>query len=237
MELLTVIGVIALLAILVFPVLTRLQDRSLETQSMSQLRQIGVALQAFAAENNNLYPTARATLYYTSPSSDPENFGWQQQLDPYIGYFGDSLEAEGPRKLFILPEKGVYRRRGTFAYFLGSHASWADAEDAGELPAGQDGFLPVNRARILRPDMHILAGEQAHMTFDPNDNDRDDYNMNDPAFGGGRLNHNTQILFADGHVKGYDEFNNKEMTVRYEGVKANGLGYAYGEPLEKTAEP
>lgn len=235
-ELLTVIGIIAILATLVFPILARMQDRTLEATSMNQLRQVGAAMIAYSGENDNNFPTARGTLYYTADTSKPENLPWQQQLDQYIGFSGDDLLAvDGPRKIFELPSKGVYQRSGLYAYFLGSHASWAAAEDAGEVAAGQDGFLPVNRARILSPDMLILGGEQGIMKFDDKDADRDDYNMNDPAFGGGKLNHNIQILFADGHVKGYDHFDNKEMTVRYEGVKANGLGYTYGEPVETTA--
>lgn len=233
-ELLVVIGIIAVLAVIAFPIILKLQNRNLDVMAVNNIRQVGTALFSHSAENNGYFPTARGTLGYTQDLSDPEKLPWQQQLDPYIGFFDAQTTTglEGPRKIFHLPERAGYSRRGLNGYFLGSHASWAAAADSGEVAAGQDGFLPVIQSRITQPEMHILAGEQGHMTFDEIDADKDDYNMNDPAFGGGKLHRKVAILFADGHVKPFDEFVPGEMTVRYEGLKSDGTGYRYGEELE-----
>jgi prepilin-type N-terminal cleavage/methylation domain-containing protein/prepilin-type processing-associated H-X9-DG protein len=234
LELLTVMGIIVLLCAIVVPVLSSMEDKGIETKAANNLRQIGVALNGFAAENDNYYPTARGVLAYTANTTDPEKLPWQQQLDRYIGYDGDLTKVEGTRKLFELPSRGFkYQRWGMYAYFLGSHASWAEAEASGELPVGQEGFLPVLKSRVTRPELHILAGEQAVDRFADEDADRDDYNTNDPAFGGGRIGRNTQILFVDGHVKAYNEFDRNEMTVRYEGLNSEGKGISYYDPVER----
>jgi prepilin-type processing-associated H-X9-DG protein len=56
MELLVTIGVIALLAALLLPAISRSKERARQIQCVANLRQLGLGLQSFVAENH-VYPT------------------------------------------------------------------------------------------------------------------------------------------------------------------------------------
>ncbi len=225
-ELLVVIGIVALLAILVIPAVGGAQERSLRGKTASNLRQIGVALFSYAAENDMKLPVARGTVAYKVSPAPGDELSWQQQLDPYIGFEGDSAEVTGVRKVFTAPtnvDRGT--RRGENSFFLGSHAAGRDGSPPGELVP-----TPMQMQKI-RPAMHILAGEMGNKgQFEEDDSDKDDYIDNNPAFGQKEPDRIVQLLFADGHVAGFTAFDEKFMTVRYEGVKADGTGYNYTDP-------
>ena len=55
-ELLVVIGIIAVLISIFLPVLGKARDRARRAQELSNLRQLGIACMAYASENRGLYP-------------------------------------------------------------------------------------------------------------------------------------------------------------------------------------
>jgi prepilin-type processing-associated H-X9-DG protein len=73
-ELLVVIGVIAILIALLMPALGRARQQSLRVKCGSNLRQIGIAAMAYAAENKGYLPAVRTNNphYLTNRTS----FGW-----------------------------------------------------------------------------------------------------------------------------------------------------------------
>lgn len=69
MELLVVIGIMAVLMALAMPVVTAVREKAKITQCASNLRQIGVAANAYASDHNGYYPampTAGPMLYFIS---------------------------------------------------------------------------------------------------------------------------------------------------------------------------
>ncbi|HEX9045864.1 MAG TPA: type II secretion system protein [Verrucomicrobiae bacterium] len=58
-ELLVVIGIIALLAALALPTFGRARDSARATACLSNLHQVGIALQIYVSENNNKLPVMR----------------------------------------------------------------------------------------------------------------------------------------------------------------------------------
>jgi len=58
-ELLVVVAIIAILAGLLLPVLGRVREAGRSTACLSNLRQIGIALQLYVQENNNRLPVMR----------------------------------------------------------------------------------------------------------------------------------------------------------------------------------
>lgn len=81
-ELLVTIAIIAILAALLFPVLSKVNLKAKETDAISRLRQVSVALIGYAAENNNAIPLGDA-------GKNPDGSGgrgliWVNLLSPYF---------------------------------------------------------------------------------------------------------------------------------------------------------
>src|SRR5262245_63037310 len=67
-ELLVVIGVVAALAALLLPALASASDRARRTACLSNLRQVGIAVQAYAADNSGRIPYGPKAPPFTSPA-------------------------------------------------------------------------------------------------------------------------------------------------------------------------
>jgi prepilin-type N-terminal cleavage/methylation domain-containing protein/prepilin-type processing-associated H-X9-DG protein len=75
-ELLVVVAIIGILAAIAVPVITGVQARAKQTACASNLRQIGVAIAAYAAENDGAFPESAHTDAQKS---------WVYTLAPYLG--------------------------------------------------------------------------------------------------------------------------------------------------------
>lgn len=197
-ELLVVVTIIGLLAGLAVPAINKALQKGRDAQSASNLRQIGIGLNNFAGENDNLYPLAGTDLKYVENPTETDILPWTQQLEDFMG-----------------TDKKVYRNpkvsRMDYGYFLGSRAAQVDTGD----------FAAVNRMRVTQPSKHILGGECLYWTSSKTDADPDDYGQNHPSFeevDGTVQKIKTQVLFVDGHVETLDRFAKDRITTRYEGV-------------------
>lgn len=203
-ELLVVMGIFALLAVLAVPAVQNAWSRAKDAELASNLRQVGVALLAYAGENNNQFPMAYSDVPYQNSPEAEDPVAWQQALDEYVRkdrrvfLFSNTPEANSR----ILPVRGV---RG---FFLGSRAAFLDA--------GEE-FNRVQLSRIQNPSAYILGGEVRFGPFSETDADRDNYSM-DPAFNGRtEPGQPANLLFADGSVRRYAFFDQTEITTHYDG--------------------
>jgi prepilin-type processing-associated H-X9-DG protein len=71
MELLIVIALLATLVALLLPALNRSQEAGRAAACMSNLHQIGIALQLYSQENNNRLPIMRDRLAGSDPATNP----------------------------------------------------------------------------------------------------------------------------------------------------------------------
>ena len=208
-ELLVTAAVAGLLVALLLPALGRLSQNAEASKGKSNLRQVGVAIFAYASDNSQNIPPARGDVpLNTNPDpEDLENWSWQMHLLPYV----EDLNV------FRSPHAARWHAASRqWSFFLGSHA-------AGREQIEQTGFFdhrtcpPVNLARITQPARHILAGECFYgMSY--GDSDKDDYNRNNPAFGRGANDRPVNILFADGHCEAVKKFDPTRMAVTYHGI-------------------
>ncbi|HOC03270.1 MAG TPA: prepilin-type N-terminal cleavage/methylation domain-containing protein [Candidatus Ratteibacteria bacterium] len=193
-ELLVVIAIIAILASMLLPALSRARENARRAVCISHLKQIGLALEMYADDNNEFYPLCGGTIDW---GEDPP--GWMEQLFPYV-------KAKNLYRCDSFP-----RNISDYHYFLSARAAYIDA---GNMAAA------TSRKRIMFPSVFVLAGDSNYRFSEP-DCDKDDYTQNclgwkedathwNPHHAGG-LN----VLFADGHVSWHNRYDPDSMTFRY----------------------
>ncbi|HOJ31088.1 MAG TPA: prepilin-type N-terminal cleavage/methylation domain-containing protein [bacterium] len=193
-ELLVVIAIIGILAAMVLPALARARENGRRAICTNNLKQLSLALEMYADDNDEFYPICGGTIDWgeTPP-------GWMEQLFPYVKN----------KKMYQCPS--FPRNVSEYHYFLSARAAYIDA--GGNIAA-------TNRKRIVFPSAFVLAGDSNYRFAEP-DCDKDDYTQNclgwtadnqhwKPHHAGG-LN----VLFADGHVGWYTEYDPDSMTFRY----------------------
>jgi prepilin-type N-terminal cleavage/methylation domain-containing protein/prepilin-type processing-associated H-X9-DG protein len=91
-ELMVVIGIIALLASLLSPAVQRTMARAKSTVCANNLRQIGVAVELACQDNNNQYPTIEP--YPTNPVyAPPENFNNPKPMLATLSPYGVTAQV------------------------------------------------------------------------------------------------------------------------------------------------
>jgi len=221
-ELLVVISIIAILVALVFPALSSALSRANTTKCSSNLHQIGVAMLAFAGDNNANLPASGGVITYNQASPDPNSgqLGWCQQLEPYVGM---GQGQGGPGSIFQCPDSGhSIPANANYGYFNGAHAAYS--ANGGITHNG------VNLLKMTALSRHIIGGDVAFpaalgesLSQGLTDADKDDM-TGDVAFGGGTPSAPTtipihrgqsNILFADGHVEALRYFDKTLETTVY----------------------
>ncbi|PAW76543.1 MAG: hypothetical protein B9S32_14960 [Verrucomicrobia bacterium Tous-C9LFEB] len=170
-ELLVVVAIIALLAGLMFPVLTRGIRQAKISQSLSNLRQIGMVAQQFANDNNGVYPKLQETIV-------PGNDGtWLSQLWPLAYPSKNGLPGYGEKLRGTIFYTPMIEPTPTARAF-----GWnAVLESAGNFPSRKYGLLPIPSQTVL------VADTKTSSTL---------YPTTIHARNNGAAN----VLYADGHV-------------------------------------
>jgi len=207
-ELLVVISIIGLLTALVVPVVKRAQNSSMKASSVSNLRQIGVAMMSYTAEHGR-FPPPRS-----NPNASPSYvtvFGWvgkkplrQRAVDnltadkrPLNAYLGN-FTADSEVKVAHAPADRVCDASGTgvsaYDWFGSSYSfNYTDRRESlipkNSVPETTESIFP---ASIIHPARFVVAMEYGawdSLSGDPGDNARWYSKTND-----------FNLLFADGHV-------------------------------------
>jgi prepilin-type processing-associated H-X9-DG protein/prepilin-type N-terminal cleavage/methylation domain-containing protein len=106
-ELLVVIGIIAILLGIIMPAVSRARQQAQSLKCLANLRTLGQAFQMYASANRNCLPYPTTQLITTS--GDPQGFLWYNALDPYL-QSGSARQAEQTGR------KGVAANRTYRAY-------------------------------------------------------------------------------------------------------------------------
>jgi prepilin-type N-terminal cleavage/methylation domain-containing protein/prepilin-type processing-associated H-X9-DG protein len=228
-ELLVVIGIIAILAAVAFPAFNYAIIMAKKAKCSSNLRQIGIGMLAYAADNNENLPESGVTIAHGMVDNPPPGgsglASWTEQLEPYVGKSSDT--ASNP--VYQCPAQ-VGTANAQYSYFNGAHAAYK--QNAPHWGA-------VNLLKIHSLSAFIMAGDSAILTFSPApsgpDADPDDY-TGDPAFNGGTPTSpkkipihggTANILFADGHVESLKYFDYTVNTTVYQGPGTDPSGNPY----------
>ena len=208
-ELIVVIGIIAILIGLLLPTLARAREHAKTVQCMAQLRQVGVGLTAYAVANRGHYPTWSNWQVYGGDGTgeDEAGLGWCEMLEPYLG--------KPTSRIYLCP---AFPADTQFNYFLGMR--WV-AHGANKQSLMQ--------SEVRQSSTFVLGGECTHQRLypkpwgscvnyiDTNDCDKDDIRWKCASFFGeayGWTPHPAGInfLFGDGHVATMSKFVPSDMT-------------------------
>lgn len=204
-ELVVLIGIIAILIAFLLPAMRLAQAQARTAQCASQLRQIGFALHAYANANHGWLPAWSG--WHTWPpgqSEDEPGPAWMIELMPYIG------SPDSP--VYNCPSwPGPNRCRN---YFL--ETQWS----------GRSGRRAMKLSDITLSSQFILSGDKTNLALSPppfgtgsyqDDVDPDDFGQVGallwPWTGGFYMHfHGNNVLFDDVHVELCIQFDPKIMT-------------------------
>ncbi len=130
-ELLVVIGIIALLIAMLLPALSRARGAAMQTKCMSNLHQIGLAMIMYTDANKGYFPGASRLGYQMV-----DDLIWWQTLDQATPYSPPSNTRPTQVRGVTLQQ---YRDQGTLVPYMGKHfsdAAWlCPADDPANHPA------------------------------------------------------------------------------------------------------
>ncbi len=90
-ELLVVIGIIALLISILLPSLARARQSAANVACMSNMRQIGTAIRMYAGDNGDRLPVGNYGKWIDSPDDSlDDDTRWYQLINPYLGGIGNT---------------------------------------------------------------------------------------------------------------------------------------------------
>ncbi len=224
-ELLVVIGIIALLIGLLLPVLFSARGAAQVLTCSSTLRQIGIGHATFQIDANNRYPHAGSIVRWDEIDSDDGETpstdlpSWMEQIDAYVNAKPNKNHSDAEPFYSGCPE---YPSDSPYHYFIGANAAYRRAGNQ---------FSAVS-ADLIRNTSAFVVGGDLNRNFNLDDADKDDFTQNcvglpdvdplnpDPVGAGsywtpqhaGNLN----LLFADGHVERFAQYDPKAMTFDYD---------------------
>jgi prepilin-type N-terminal cleavage/methylation domain-containing protein/prepilin-type processing-associated H-X9-DG protein len=106
-ELLTVIAIIGILAAILIPVVNTVRSTARTSKGVSNLRQIGLAVNLYSAENDERFPPWRDIPRATRDNPNPPEPRWQAILADYIGFTfpaqQDGVDYRTSDSIFICP--------------------------------------------------------------------------------------------------------------------------------------
>ncbi len=99
-ELLLVIGIIAILAALLLPVISRVKEQGRATACLSNLHQVGIALQLYVQDNDNRLPVMYDALLSTNAPATTNRATIDLVLTNYLGAPGILRCPSDDKQLF-----------------------------------------------------------------------------------------------------------------------------------------
>ncbi|MBX7259294.1 MAG: prepilin-type N-terminal cleavage/methylation domain-containing protein [Candidatus Hydrogenedentes bacterium] len=217
MELLLVIGIIAILAALLFPALNAATAKANESKCMSNARQWGTAATLYVADHDGAFPNQGSApgSGFADPTPGTNVLAWYNSLPPYVGSPAASnlwiirkMPRPRDKSIFICPAAKLEPTITSDRDYYGNYAQnqWLEA---GNRPAGSGYSRYLRMSQVAKPASFVVMTEQSsgigvngqlgykygqtHVVY-----------MGYPTSGDGfRHNSKANITFADGHAAGF----------------------------------
>ncbi|MDD2707082.1 MAG: prepilin-type N-terminal cleavage/methylation domain-containing protein [Verrucomicrobiae bacterium] len=195
-ELLVVVGIFSLLAALLMPALKNVRENAKQAVCMNNLRQIGLALNQYAADNEGVF-----VLMMYHPGYSPPSSGWGRYLYgslapvKYLKDFRTAYCPAGPTVTNQLTANGL-----TYTYGCQRRSATDENSFIPDETYHANNTVFVNLANLRNPAEYPMLFD----SVDPIDNCQVYIIYNSPGTtqDGVHLRHNgcAMVLFGDGHV-------------------------------------
>jgi len=184
-ELLVVIAIIAILAAIIYPVFARAREKARAAKCLSNLRQIGMAIQLYADDYDEFYPYGADPVDVQCPHIWSMYPQWQAQLASMPYYFEILQPYCRSRELFCCPSDHGFDDVEIASVHLPTHPSSYGKWGTSYYYRTELAFGRVRLSQVSRPsDTHVLADGVGAWHGERRIRD-------------GRYN----LLYADGHTK------------------------------------
>jgi prepilin-type processing-associated H-X9-DG protein/prepilin-type N-terminal cleavage/methylation domain-containing protein len=229
-ELLVVIGIIAILTAILLPALNKARQQAVIVQCLSNLKNVGLAFVMYTNANAGWYPYPTSTQASPTQPTGSNKFGgtpiWYDAIDPYLGAkAGSNRTGVAAQRAFAaikqdpiwltFPEKEPVAGQGTLressrTYKMNSHLRAMNTGRNGTT--GLPSLGPIRQSFIKEADKLIVVGDSAAYDVYPFDasinatNGRFSMQLSDLSDNGNAyiyLRHadTANIVFADGHAE------------------------------------
>lgn len=229
-ELLVVIAIIAILAAIIFPIFSQVRGAALKTASLSNTRQIGLAMQMYINDTDSRYPIS---FYGTGAASTPR--GWPVLLQPYIKST-DVFIQPGGNAARGTPPGTPFPVHYAYNYYVGGNTNAVLEKttsqinnpsrlvlfvDSGTRPAL--GVAPEDWPLEIHPTLRYTAWLLVHAGSNLLPPPTMSYNFGGPI---ARWNGKTNIIWADTHathqsIESFYTLPGQEVDFRPPGVTPN----------------
>ncbi len=229
-EMLVVIGIIAVLAGVIVPVLAKSREKGRQVNCGANLKQIGQALEMYAADNDQRLPDSQP-CYWTMPACGKNTAAvWdgttaQKRTAIDLSWQGAIMQYVKDKGIFVCPSRQAlnYDKAGATGYGYNG-TFWNGVQDAcgnivgtADNTSGLDGYRKITG---FQDPSHTIMVTDSDSNGKPEfDGGTDTTGKKCPSdFGGdekpeARHNGGFNALFADGHVKWKRIFRDYEWTV------------------------
>ena len=207
-ELIVVIGIIAILLALLMPALSVIRDHANQVKCAAQLHGLGQAFANYAVAFKGAYPACSGWQVYGGDGTgdDDPGPGWTEELEPYYAKVRTGVYH---CPAFDDPTLINYFMETRWLVLQGLPLAWKTTDFANSAQFVLSG--DCSNVNCYVPPAGLNDGHE----FD--DCDKDSARWNNLAFFGEEFGRNmhragNNVLFADYHVAPYRKFEQSEMT-------------------------
>ena len=223
-ELLTAIGIIALLAALLFPVFAQVREKGRQTACTSNLKQIGAAVFAYMQDYDETIPNGKIPdTIFPKHAPLPTNSGWAGRVFPYLKNAAvlhcpdDPTDGDGAHKAVAV------------SYGMNWNMATAPQAASWTAPARTVLFCEMenNTARVFSPDEQVSGNLSYPFTTSPAGNGYGTWDLGSNLPPDNAPNKGYITRYATGYIDNHEDADALEAWVfgKNEGRHSDGANY------------